>query len=174
MEFLHEYEPQLAQKLEKLKEENPRKVRRQIRRLSHLYAPVMRQMQRDPQMGQLSLDRVRTQLKIKNQLRQRKKEGTASVDTAQLKTNVEALFDNIIAQEELRHQKMTARMGDWNDGEDWSPKKGKGKGRHKDPQKRLEEQQANIKVWQNNKAKIVDQQIQRLLSNSRPFPWGRM
>jgi hypothetical protein len=176
MEFLHKYEPKLATKLEKLKEEDSRKLRRQIRRLSQLYAPVMRQMERDPQMGQLSLDKVRVQLKIKNLTRKSKKENAAPVDAAKLKPHVDALFDTIIAQEEMRHQKMTSRMGNWDNGQERSEKKGnrKGKSRHGDPKKRRKELQANMTTWKNNKGQIVDQQVQRLLNKTRPFPWGRM
>ena len=174
MKFLHEYEPQLAQKLETLREEDPRKARRQIRRLSQLYAPVMRQMERHPEMGQLSLDRVRVHLKIKNQLRKSNKDNAAPVDAAQLKTNVDTLFDIIIAQEELRNQTMASRMENWADDDDRPERRGRDRDRQRDPQKRLQEQQANIQAWQSNKAQVVDQQVQRLLNKTRPFPWGRM
>ena len=102
MDFLHQYEPELAQKLETLKDEAPRKARRQVRRLSQLYAPVIRQMDREPELGQLSLDRIRAQLKIKNQIRQSKQDGGTAVNSSELKNNVEALFDIIIAQEERK------------------------------------------------------------------------
>ena len=52
-EFLEKHEPKLAEKTKKLREEDPRKFRRQVMALGRLYGPVMRQMQANPKMGKL-------------------------------------------------------------------------------------------------------------------------
>jgi len=185
LNFLKENEPKLAEKLEKLRAENPEKFNRSIRTVSQIYGPVMVQMNRDPEMGKLSLQRIRLRLKSEQLL---KKYQEAAADQrepikAELKKTVSDQFDVILKQEEMRQEKITARLkafapddkaqaaGNESEGKDGGDKPKRPRLVH--AQQRLEHHQQNIENWRKNRDSIIEQRLNQLLSGAEPFPWHR-
>jgi predicted DNA-binding protein len=115
LEFIKKYEPELAEKLEKLRQEEPQQLRRKIVALGRLYGPVMQQMEHSPEMGKLSLQKIRLRLKIEatvNNLKEAEQETEKATIKEQLRQHIEELFDIILAQEELRLKHWRERMAE--------------------------------------------------------------
>jgi hypothetical protein len=189
IEFLQEHEPDLAAKLASMEQEN-RQYRRQINTLRRLYGPVYFQMQRNPEMGELGLAKIRIQLKTKNHKSSYQKAAGAEEQKAikkNLRNSVSEMFDLIIQQEQLRYREMTERFNQWDQpeagephpemDEDHAHKRDRRQKRFGNPEKRekhLKQYQANIATWRKNRDKLIDQQVEMLLTNTtRPFPWPR-
>jgi len=119
--FLQEHEPKMAEKLDALRQEDPRAFMRQVREVGRLYQPVMRQMQYDPTMGQISLKRIRTQLQTEDVL-QEYRQATTDADKAALRKKLEGILANqfnvIIEQQELFIQRGKERAEEVQQGDD--------------------------------------------------------
>ena len=102
--FLGEHEPALAALLRELQTENPERFQRRLPMLMRLYGPSMRQMQQHPEMGKLSLKQIRLKLRVQKAVRHARSapEDEAPTSRQELSERLEALFDVIIEQEELR------------------------------------------------------------------------
>lgn len=112
--FLNKHETRLAARLAELQKTSPQEYREQLSTLSRLYGPVIRQMEMSPEMGQLSLEKIRLSLKIKEQVQETKSEGVdlAKIKEA-LKENVSKQFDVIIDQEKFRIKHAQERLKSW-------------------------------------------------------------
>ncbi len=130
MQFLQQYEPKLAETLNALRENDLEEYRRKMFAMMRLYGPVMRQMERDPEIGQLSLKKVRLSLeieqKVKNYNDTQDKIERKRIKT-ELKQRLSSLFDTIISQEEKRLDQWQQNMQNWAD-QDFDPD-GRGRGR---------------------------------------------
>ena len=130
MQFLRQHEPKLAETLNAFRENDLEEYRRKMFAMMRLYGPVMRQMERDPEIGQLSLEKVRLSLeieqKVKNYNGTQDKNEQKQIKT-ELKQRLSSLFDTIISQEEKRLDQWQQRMQNWAD-QDFDPD-GRGRGR---------------------------------------------
>lgn len=209
LEFIKKYEPELAEKLEKLRQEEPQQLRRKIVALGRLYGPVMQQMEHSPEMGKLSLQKIRLRLKIEatvNNLKEAEQETEKATIKEQLRQHIEELFDIILAQEELRLKHWRERMAELaiegaqvkapdkaeeakrpqepgaaqsSDAQqtpdsEKAPRSRKGKKPHKPgpPQQQgLENREALIKQWREQKEQIINERLKELLEDIKPFPW---
>ena len=129
--FLQQYEPALAQKLKQLHRENPQQLHAQLPTLLRLYVPVMRQMQYDPQAGQLGLREIELRLKAQDlvesiktaqqadltepQTDQPEPKSDQTEPKKQLRATLSDLFDVIIEQEQLRLTHFETRFEDWSE-----------------------------------------------------------
>ena len=189
IEFLQEHEPDLAAKLTSM-DPDSRQYRRQINTLRRLYGPVYFQMQRNPEMGELGLVKIRIQLKTKTHKRSYQKTSDPEEQKKikqKLHRSVSKMFDLIIQQEQIRLKEITKRFSQWDQPEAGQPdpeitethdhKRDRHKKRFGDPKKRekhLKRYQANIAAWHKNRDKLIDQQVERTLTETtRPFPWPR-
>lgn len=189
IEFLQEHEPDLAAKLTPM-DQDSRQYRRQINTLRRLYGPVYFQMQRNPEMSELGLAKIRIQLKTKTHKRSYQKTSDPEEQKKikqKLHRSVSKMFELIIQQEQMRLKEITKRFSQWDQPEAGQPdpeitetrdhKQDRHKKRFGDPEKRkkhLKRYQANIAAWQKNRDKLIDQQVERTLTETiRPFPWPR-
>lgn len=120
LEFLGQYEPSLAGKLEALKRDDPGKFRRQLPTLARLYGPVMEQVKVDPTMAQLNIEKIRYRLKIKQAVRQVKnatEKATVEKGKGTLTQNVAKLFENILQQEQLRLERAQKRLEEFSNAD---------------------------------------------------------
>lgn len=112
--FLNKHESRLATRLEELQKTSPQEYREQLSTLSRLYGPVIRQMEMSPAMGQLSLEKIRLSLKIKEQVQEAKSEGADLTKIKEtLKVNVTKQFDVIVDQEKFRIKYARERLESW-------------------------------------------------------------
>jgi predicted DNA-binding protein len=75
----------------------------------------MQQMEHSPEMGKLSLQKIRLRLKIEatvNNLKEAEQETEKATIKEQLRQHIEKLFDIILAQEELRLKHWRERMAE--------------------------------------------------------------
>ncbi len=116
MEFLEKHEPKLAERLKGLKESEPWQYRRQMGALGRLYGAVISQMERDPEMGELELKRIRLQLKIKDRQRDYRRadnDDEKKKAKGELKKYVAELFDVILDQENHRYERFAEHLKDF-------------------------------------------------------------
>lgn len=130
MQFLEHHEPRLAETLKALQENDLEEYRRKMFAVMKVYGPAMRQMERNPEMGQLTLEKVRLCFEIEQKVK--KYNGTQDeFERKQIKTKLKqilsSLFDNRISQEEKRLDQWQQRMQNWAD-QDFDPD-GRGRGR---------------------------------------------
>ena len=104
LQFLAEHEPALAALLKQLQTENPEKFQRRLPMLTGLYGPIMRQMQRQPEMAKLSLKQIRLKLRVQQTVRDAKSapEDEQPAARQELKERLGAMFDVVIEKEERR------------------------------------------------------------------------
>jgi len=188
LEFLRQYEPELAARLEAMKEENPRQYRHRVHMLGRMYGPVIEQMKLDPEMAQLTLQRIKQRLKVENTLKKihaQPQPGSSENLTGQLRSQVAGLFDIILQQEQVRLTQWQSQIAEWSaaeepggktepsDTQDRRPEWGMAQERMRKLQERLKEHQANLENWKSRRELIIDAHMEELLNNYQPFPWGR-
>ena len=104
MAFLSEHAPPLAERLEGIREKNADEFNVQLNYLGRIFGPVMIQMQRNPEIGQLSLDKI--QMRLKTEQAKRNVTSAAPDNKAPaietLRVNLNELFDLIIKYEEAQ------------------------------------------------------------------------
>ncbi len=104
MAFLGEHAPPLAERLEGIREKNADEFNVQLNYLGRIFGPVMIQMQRNPEIGQLSLDKI--QMRLKTEQAKRNVNSAAPDNKAPaietLRVNLNELFDLIIKYEETQ------------------------------------------------------------------------
>lgn len=131
--------------------------------LAQRYNTAMRDMQRDPAAGKLSVDRLKCELEI---------EKLVKAGGADLKKNltgaVGKLFDVIIAQQEARTVVVEPAQSPGEQQRAGGQQRGMGRGMN--PQQ-IAELKANIAVWKKNKAAIVDLRVQGLMLGVANYPW---
>lgn len=113
MAFLKEHEPKLAEKLERLRQEDERKFEWQIQTLKRLYGPIMRMMDENPEMAKLSLKSIHLRVKIQEAVKQAKEaadESSKQAATKELQDNLGDLFDVIVSLEGMRLASIQKRM----------------------------------------------------------------
>ena len=113
MEFLKKYEPDLAEKLDKLHQEDEKKFEWQISPLKRLYGPIMRMMEENPAMAKLSLKLIHLRVKIQETVKKAKEaadESAKKAATKELKGKLEELFDVILSLEGMRLDSLEKRM----------------------------------------------------------------
>ena len=186
--FLNEHEPDLAAKLEQLRQQDPVQYRRQMYSVMGLYGPVMREMQWDPEMAKFSLDRIHLRLQIEQDVKDVKtaKEDATRQAKDKLKGNVSKLFDTIVTQEEARLTRWEQRLTEENTADQPSqqgyrgrgrrprPMMGQGRGapgRHEKVRERIEDREQLIKTWREQKDLVVQTRMNELLQDIKPFPW---
>jgi len=130
MQFLQQHEPRLAETLKALRENDLEQYRTKMFAMMRLYGPAMRQMERNPEIGQLVLEKIRLSLEIEQKVK--KHNGTQDkIERKQIKTELKqrlsSLFDTIISQEEKRLDQWQQNMQNWAD-QDFGPD-GRGRGR---------------------------------------------
>jgi hypothetical protein len=188
LEFLRQHEPELAARLEAMKEENPRQYRHRVHMLGRMYGPVIEQMKLDPEMAGLTLQRIKQRLKVENTLKiihtETKSESSKQM-TGQLRSQVAGLFDIILQQEQLRLSQWQSQITEWsvpdesggkadpNEGKDKGPARGMAQERMRKLQERLKEHQVSLENWKSRRELIIDAHMEELLNNYQPFPWGR-
>jgi len=108
LSFLEKNEPDTAAQLKQLNSSDPQKYERRISLYQRLYTPVIHQMQRNPQMGQLSLRQLQLKMKIHETLKDARDTDTKKAGQAreQLKAGVADLFDVILDKEKLMFKNM--------------------------------------------------------------------
>ena len=112
--FLNEHESRLAARLKELQKTSPEEYGEQLSTLSRLYGPVIRQMEMNPEMGQLSLNKIRLSLRIKELVQEAKKEGAGLPKIKQtLNLNVTKQFDVIINREKRTTKQAQERLEMW-------------------------------------------------------------
>ncbi|MBN1846282.1 MAG: hypothetical protein JW810_11405 [Sedimentisphaerales bacterium] len=119
MKFLRQYEPELAKNLDSLNKDNPAQFEQQIDGLRRLYGPIMRLMDENPPMAQLSLKAIRLRLQVQGAVKKAKEatDQNAKAQTAQkLQADLGDLFDVICRLEEMRLEEFSRRMQDWAQG----------------------------------------------------------
>jgi hypothetical protein len=185
-DFLQKYEPELAAKMQQLRNKDARQFTRKVEMLKRLYGPAMRQMAVDPESGQLSLKKIRVQLKIEQTMVDIKK----TTDPDELKQakqtlheQIDQVFDIIVAQRKQHLSNWQDRIKEWDTSPAGNGKgkggdgkrngKGRGIGPHARHQQNLKELQRDIETWQKNKRTLVNDRVQELLTNTRPFPWDQ-
>ncbi|MCP4708589.1 MAG: hypothetical protein GY869_08195 [Planctomycetes bacterium] len=144
----------------------------EFRALSQQYNAVMREMQRDPAAGKLSVDKLKCEAEIARVL-PGAKSGNAQAKTA-LTTQVGKLFDVIIAQQEAlaaaeelsqspggQQRQMMAGAGNF---------QRMGRVRGLTPEQKAELTK-NIALWKKNKAAIVKARVAELLLPYPRLPW---
>ena len=253
MAFMDEHVPSLAGKLKNLRLEDPEQFRRQYSSLSRMFGPVMLEMQRSPEMGELSLNKITTRLQVNQQVIEIKGGQDTPRMRTELRTTVGKLFDVILDLE-------GKRVESWRSLQERNQDRGEGEGRTRRPDGRegsdrgrsergsgrfgpnsdrpadgddrdrerpgrrnsnsergsgrppeggdrpggrrgfggggggrsgyggggafgrggfgrgsemLDEYKANIEAWNKNRSRIIDNQIDNLLKDVKPFPWGR-
>ncbi len=132
MTFLHQYEPELHQKLLDLQQQDPRQFQRQMAMVGRLYGPVMMQMRFDPAIGQVSLKLVRQTLKIEQLVQEynvTESQSDKDAIRSKLKNEVSAMFDIVIQQEELRLNNWQERLAQWQSNEQGDTGQADGEGR---------------------------------------------
>lgn len=193
-DFLVEFEPTLAAKLEALSVDNPDRFNEQLPTLLRLYSPVIRQMERDPEGGKLSLKKIPLRLKIQKIVAKAKDANKTEKTKVQkqLRKPVGQLFDIIIEEEGLRlaqsAERLEGRSGRGGRGTgagrgrrtgmgaNRGAGRGPGMGRDFGPEmfrNRIEERKTAIKFWQESKEQIVTDRTKQLLGGYEEFPWGR-
>ena len=132
MQFLQQHEPKLAESLNVLRENDLEEYRRKMFAMMRLYGPVMRQMERNPEMGQLILKKIRLSLEIEQKVKNYN-DTQDNIKRKQLKTELKqrlsSLFDTIISQEKYRLDQWQQRMQDWADQTPVPENMGRGRGR---------------------------------------------
>jgi hypothetical protein len=132
MQFLQQHEPKLAETLNALRENDLRQYRTKMFAMMRLYGPAMRQMERNPEIGQLVLKRIRLSLEIEQKVKNYN--GTQDkIERKQIKTELKqrlsSLFDTIIFQEEKRLDQWQQNMQNWADQDSASGNMDRGRGR---------------------------------------------
>jgi len=146
----------------------------EFRALSQQYNTVMREMDRDPAAGKLSVDKLKCEAEIARVL-PRAKSGNAQAKQM-LTTQVGNLFDVVIAQQEAlaaaeelsqspggQQQRQMIGAGGMNFQR-------QGRGRGLTPEQK-EELTKNIALWKKNKAAIVKARVAELLLPYPRMPW---
>lgn len=113
MEFLKKYEPELAEKLDKLRQEDERKFEWQISPLKRLYGPIMRMMDENPEMAKLSLTSIHLRVKIQETVKKAKEaadENSKKAAAKELQGHLGDLFDVIVSLEGMRLDGIQKRM----------------------------------------------------------------
>lgn len=188
LEFLRQHEPELAARLEAMKQENPRQYRHRVHMLGRMYGPVIEQMKLDPEMAELTLQRIKQRLKVENTLKKihaQSQQGSSENLTGQLRSQVAGLFDIILQQEQLRLTQWQSQIAEWSvpdenggkadpgEAQDRKPEWGMAQERMRKLQERLKEHQANLENWKSRRESIINDHMEELLNNHQPFPWGR-
>jgi len=108
LSFLEKNVPDQAGELKELKSSNPQKYERQLSLYQRLYTPVIHQMQRNPQMGRLSLRQLQLKMKIHEALKTARDTDPQKAQQARdlLRANVSDLFDVILDKEKLMFKNM--------------------------------------------------------------------
>jgi len=177
LDFLNEHEPKLAEKLGALEKENPQMYRRKMRDVARIYGPIMMQMRRDPEMANLSLEKVRLILQQQQQVNTIQASGAEKTDLKPLRETVGKLFDIIVKQQETRLTKIGERMENMPAGRRGKGPEGggqgmnRGMGRMEHFKDRLQQREANLQNWKKNRDKLVEDRVQQLLQGIEPFPW---
>lgn len=130
MQFLEQHEPRLAETLKALYENDLEQYRHKMFAVMKVYGPAMRQMERNPEMGQFTLEKIRLCFEIEQKVK--KYNGTQDKNErkqikTKLKQQLSSLFDTIISREENRLDQWQQRMRNWAD-QDFDPD-GRGRGR---------------------------------------------
>lgn len=113
MVFLKEHEPKLAEKLEKLRQGDERKFKRQISPLHRMYGPIMRMMEENPAMAKLSLKGIRLRVQVQETVKQAKEATDETAKKAaikELKDKLGELFEVILSLEGIRLDSIRKRM----------------------------------------------------------------
>lgn len=111
--FLEQYEPELAKKLDTLRQENKPRFARQFASLRRLYGPIMRMMEEDPEMAKVSLRAIRLRVQVQDMAKKAKKasdETSKKTAIQDLEGKLSELFDVILTLEELRLEDFKSRM----------------------------------------------------------------
>jgi len=113
MAFLKEHEPELAEKLDKLRQEDEKKFDWQISTLKRMYGPIMWMMEENPAMAKLSLKSIHLRVKIQEAVKKAKEaaaESAKKAATKELEENLGDLFDVIVSLEGMRLDSFEKRM----------------------------------------------------------------
>lgn len=118
--FLAEHEPSLAELLADLQENEPERFERSIGTIIRHYGPIMEQMEQDPEMAQINLQKTRLTLEVEQALRavQNAKDDqqVAEQATDLLREKVTELYQLILQQQVLeldRSQERFQSMQQW-------------------------------------------------------------
>ena len=187
--FLQEHEPDMAKKLAKLLQNDPQQFQYWLASARGLYAPVIRIMDRDPQMGQLQLEKVRLQLRAKRALAKVNKaeKDSRAKPAKKLHKIVGKLFDIIMEQGELRLRRAYDQIDQWQQPDENRQPTDRRRGLRKAParrhrrvaerlgwlQERLSDKQELLESWRLRKEQIVRDRVMEMLQSREPFPWGR-
>lgn len=180
IKFLEEHEPELAEKLEELRNHEPRAFRRRLPIISKLYGPLIEDMKYDPTMAKLKVKGIRLRLRAKaavDVLKSQDKDQHPKAEE-QLHTSVADLFEVIVEQRELKYSRMQIRMTERAATmEEKADQKGKGKGKAQKKivrfQQRLEKHKETLDAWQRDKDSIIQERVDHMRHDKKPFPWGK-
>lgn len=176
IEFLQANEPELAERLEKLRNEKPDEFRRRLPIVSRLYGPLIKDMKYDPTMTKLKVKGIRLRLRAKAAVDVLKSQDKDQHPKAQeqLRNSVADLFEVIVEQRELKYSRMQTKMTDRAAKmEEKADQKGKAQKKMARFQQRLEKHTETLDAWQRDKDSIIQERIDHLRHDKRPFPWGK-
>ncbi len=161
--FLEKHEPKIARSLDGIKKKDIESYKRKVDLLRRIYSPIVRQMEKNPELGKLSLKRLSLNARIEScVIKIRDNKSGQKKLTGQLKAQVSELFDLLIKQEEIQ----------LNDAiKDLASVDKKDKTRQRLIQEIIDRQKKAIQFWRSNKDKIVEQRFQSLVNAGRVFPW---
>ncbi|KPK77676.1 MAG: hypothetical protein AMJ79_02420 [Phycisphaerae bacterium SM23_30] len=143
---------------------------RQMQALAQRYNSVMRDMQRDPAAGKLSVERLKCELAIEKLVPKAKAQDAQA--RKDLNGEVGKLFDVIIAQQEALTVGEPAQSpgAQQRTGRGAGDQQRRGVGRGMTPEQ-IAQLKADIALWKKNKAAIVKSRVEELMLPYPGFPW---
>jgi|GEM_PF-4766820 len=187
--FLNEYVPKMAEKLLELKnnEDNKRKYNHQLVYISNLYSAAIKIKDKNSPLTKVLVNNITQKLKIQNAIHKFRKAEDDVAKTkakANLKTQLNKMFDVTISLEAIRYEQMskmskiiiehnknnTKKQSGKVKEKKHKPKKGERHRRIEDP----ESFEKKLNGWKADKEKIVNIKLEQLLNKMPPFPWDRL
>ncbi len=192
IEFLGQYEPTVLKNLEELQNSDQRKYWRKLMMLRRLYGKIIGMMDSNPEMAKLMLNKIKISAKIKELV---KKSDDGTEIKTELNKLVTELFNIVLALEEIRINQWEKRMEEFesrsngNDDSNLDSRRGKpkrdssgrggpkrdGSGRDSPRgggfDKNIEDKKKALANWKTNKATIISQRVEQLISKTGSFPW---
>lgn len=203
MDFLTEHEPSLAVVLKEFRDENPEMFERKVPGLLRIYGPLMEQMERNPEVAELGLKRIRLKLRVDQAVRQFKQAGKDDQPAAkkELRKRVADMYEVILEETEMKIDRFAeeiAKAKQWRDilsekgeepdKEECSREDGERARKHRDRDERfqhhrvkrmeamsrkLDDSRENLRTWRENRKQIIDQRVEQLTVGVKEFPWGK-
>lgn len=182
IEFLGKYEPELAGKINTMRNEKPDDFRRRLPILGKLYGPLIEEMTYDPTITKLKVKCIRLRLRAKaglDMIKDSKDTDRSEAGEKQIREAATELFEVIMEQQQLKYDRLKGRLDERAAAAEKkdTKKSDKGKGpwnkRLRDYRKNLTGHKQMLEAWRENKESIIDKHVENMSREIKPFPWGR-